>query len=156
LAAPLCLVLAGCGNGLFSYPPQARGSQVDPDALKQLVPGTSTSKDVTALLGSPLAHASFDDNTWLYISQVTTPVIAGTQAVDKQQVYALTFDNRGVLTGINERTKQDALPVSVVARTTPSPGSNPSILQQLIGNIGRYGPTGIGNSQLNNTNPGNF
>jgi outer membrane protein assembly factor BamE (lipoprotein component of BamABCDE complex) len=158
-ALPLAatLMLAGCSTyGFFSYPPQSRGSQVDPDQIKQLVPGTSTQKDVTALLGSPLAHASFDDNTWLYISQVTVPVIAGTQAVEKQRVYALSFDQRGVLTKVEERTKKDALPVAVVSRTTPSPGSNPTLLQQLLGNIGRYTPAGLPGGGGGNTNPGNF
>lgn len=163
LALPLLPWLAGCGHfgeGFFYYPPQVRGNKVDPDSVAQLVPGTSTRKDVTALLGSPTAKASFDDNTWIYISEVTTPVIAGTQDVRDQQVYEISFDPKGVLTKINRRTQKDSLPVAVVSRTTPSPGTEASFMQQLLGNIGRFGVA----PQLNNnegapgtaTNPGNF
>jgi hypothetical protein len=32
--------------------------------------------------------------------------------------------------------------VRVVSRATPAPGTNPSVLQQLLGNIGKFGPGG--------------
>jgi outer membrane protein assembly factor BamE (lipoprotein component of BamABCDE complex) len=134
-------VLAGCGApGVLSYPPQVRGNQVDPDSLDQLVPGTSTKADVTALFGSPTMTASFDNNTWLYISEVTRPVIFGTQKVLHQDVVAITFDAKGTVASIEKKTAKDSLPVSVVARTTPSPGTEATFLQQLLGNVGRYGP----------------
>ena len=139
----LLLPLAGCNTiGLFSWPPQPRGQQVDPADVTQLVPGTSTRKDVTALLGSPTATASFDPNTWLYVSQITRPVIGGTQTVRSQHVIAVSFDQAGVLHDVTVKDKADALPVQVVSRTTPSPGTHASFLQQLIGNIGRFNPTG--------------
>jgi hypothetical protein len=40
--------------------------------------------------------------------------------------------------------KDAALPVTVVARTTPSPGTEASFMQQLLGNIGRFNPAGAG------------
>jgi outer membrane protein assembly factor BamE (lipoprotein component of BamABCDE complex) len=110
------------------------------------VPGTSTTKDVTSLIGSPTAHATFDDNTWIYISERTKPVIAGTQAVEGQQVVALTFDDSGVLKSVARKTQDDSMPVSVVSRTTPSPGDEASFLQQLLGNVGKFSPSGLGGS----------
>jgi outer membrane protein assembly factor BamE (lipoprotein component of BamABCDE complex) len=158
---PLLLVapLAACDPPDFlSYPPQVRGNKVDPDQVKELVPGTSTRQDVTALIGSPTAKATFDDNTWLYIGEVTKPVIGGTQAVEEQQVYVLTFDQSGVLRGIQKKTGADSMPVDVVSRTTPSPGSEASFMQQLLGNVGRF--NAVGNNQAGKqggaTNPGNF
>src|SRR5271166_3210965 len=100
----LLATLAGCAlPGFLSYPPQVRGNKVDADLLQQLVPGTSTRNDVTALIGSPTTKAVFDNNTWLYIGEVTKPVIAGTQAVLDQQVIVLTFDDKGVLRGIDKK-----------------------------------------------------
>ena len=58
--------------------------------------------------------------------------------------FELTFDQNGVLQDIARRTKSDSLPVSVIARTTPSPGTEASFMQQLLGNIGRFSPAGIG------------
>ncbi len=143
LLALLLPALAGCNTvGLFSWPPQPRGQQVDPADVTQLVPGISTRKDVTALLGSPTATASFEPNTWLYVSQITRPVIGGTQTVRSQHVLAISFDQAGVLRDIAVTDQANALPVQVVSRSTPSPGTHASFLQQLIGNIGRFNPTG--------------
>ena len=136
VALAACLLLSGCGWLLPA--PQVRGNRVDAEQVKELTPGTSTRADVTALIGSPTAHATFDDNTWIYIGEMTQPRIGSTQRVLSQDVVVLTFNDRGVLQDVKTRTKEDALPVTVVDRTTPSPGTEASFLQQLFGNIGRF------------------
>ena len=130
------MLLAGCG--LLGPEPQLRGNRVDADQLKELVPGTSTRADVTALIGSPTARATFDDNTWLYVSETTQPQIARTQRVLTQHVLVLSFSDQGVLRDVKRLDKDDSVPVSVVSRTTPSPGTEASFFQQLFGNIGRF------------------
>jgi len=138
----VCLLLAGCS--FFQAQSQLRGNRVDADQLKQLVPGTSTRADVTALVGSATARATFDDNTWLYISEVTRPRIGRVQGVLDQGVVVLHFNEQGVLQDVKTLNQDDSVPVTVVARTTPSPGTEASFLQQLFGNIGRFnalGPT---------------
>lgn len=161
LGALLLPALAGCED-FFSFPPQVRGNRVDDDQISQLVIGTSTRQDATALLGSPTAKATFDDNTWIYASEITKPVIAGTLSVEDQRVYLLTFDAKGTLAKIEKKTEKDSLPVDVVARTTPSPGTEASFLQQLLGNVGRFTPGGgtlspnTQGQQGTSTNPGNF
>jgi outer membrane protein assembly factor BamE (lipoprotein component of BamABCDE complex) len=161
LLAPVAVPLAGCnGTGdFFSFPPQVRGNKIDEDQLAQLVPGTSTRQDVTALLGSPTVKGAFDDNRWIYVSEVTRPVIAGTQGIEDQHVVVVTFDDKGVLTGVQKRAQDDALPVQVVDRSTPSPGTEASWLQQLLGNVGKFTPAASTNNegkQGSATNPGNF
>ncbi|WP_428487663.1 outer membrane protein assembly factor BamE [Rhodopila sp.] len=136
-----CLALSSCG--WLMPPPQLRGNKVDAENFKELVPGTSTKADVTAVIGSPTAHDSFDDNVWLYISEVTRQRIGRTLGELNQNVVVLTFDDKGVLRNVGKLDKADALPVSVVARTTPSPGTEASFLQQLLGNIGRFNPGGL-------------
>lgn len=138
-----CLLLSACS--WLAPPPQVRGNKVDPEQLKELTPGTSTKADVTAVIGSPTATATFNDNKWLYISELTQPRIGRTLGELDQKVIELNFDDKGVLRGINERGPDDALPVSVIARTTPSPGTEASFMQQLLGNIGRFVP-GTGNT----------
>jgi outer membrane protein assembly factor BamE (lipoprotein component of BamABCDE complex) len=122
--------------------PQVRGNKVEADSLKELTPGTSTKADVTAVIGSPTAHDTFDDNVWLYISELTQDRIGRTLGELEQNVVVLHFDEKGVLRTIDKLDKKDALPVTVIARTTPSPGTEASFLQQLLGNIGRFNPAG--------------
>ena len=140
-----CLLLAsllGACSALQASP-QVRGNRVDAAQLKDLVPGTSTRVDVTSLIGSPTAKAAFDDNTWIYISEVTQPRVGRIQGVKSQDVVEMTFDDGGVLRNISHMSQADAQPVTVVARTTPSPGSESSFMQQLLGNIGKFSGAGL-------------
>jgi outer membrane protein assembly factor BamE (lipoprotein component of BamABCDE complex) len=139
-----CLMLSSCA--WLMPPPQVRGNKVDPEQLKELTPGISSKADVTAVIGSPTARGTFDDNTWLYISEVTQPRIGRTLGELDQNVVVLNFDGQGVLQTVQKFNKEDALPVTVVARTTPSPGTEASFMQQLLGNIGRFNPAGAGAS----------
>lgn len=137
-----CLLLSSCG--WLMPPPQVRGNKVDPESLKELVPGTSTKADVSAVIGSPTARDTFDDNTWLYISELTQQRIGRTPGELEQNVVVVIFNDKGVLKTIEKRDIADSLPVTVIARTTPSPGTEASFLQQLLGNIGRFNPAGAG------------
>lgn len=132
---------------------QTRGNMIDNVDYAQLQPGSSTRADVTSIIGTPTVHASFDDNTWIYVGEVTRPTIAGFPAITRQQVVVLNFDNAGTLRTVRRLTGKEAVRVAMVSRTTPSPGSEASILQQIIGNVGRYNPAGLlgggGNTDLN-------
>ena len=136
-ASPL---LSGCA--LFSPIPTERGQMVEKEDYDKLVPGTTTRADVTALLGSPTARATFDDNTWLYIGEVTAPVPLARPKIDHQQVLVLNFDGNGTLRSLRRLDQSNAHDVAMVSRVTPSPGSEASFMQQLIGNVGRYNPLG--------------
>ena len=154
LIRPLILaaLLAGCS--VISSPPQIRGNKVDPDVLKELVPGTSTRADVTSLIGSPTAKAAFDDNTWLYITETTQPRIGRVAGVNDQGVVVLTFDGGGTLRGVRTLDQSAGEPVNVVARTTPSPGSDATFLQQLLGNVGKFNATPNPGGGANTNNAG--
>ena len=139
----LCLSsVTGCG--WLMPPPQTRGNKVEQEQLKELVLGTSTKADVTALIGSPTHRASFDDNTWLYITETTRPRLGRTLGVLDQAVVVLGFDEKGVLRGLKTVTRDEGVPVDFATRTTPSPGTEASFLQQLFGNVGRFNTGGLG------------
>ncbi len=142
-AAALILAILTSACSAIQAVPQVRGNRIDAAQLKDLVPGTSTRVDVTSLIGSPTAKAAFDDNTWIYISEVTQPRVGQIQRIKSQKVVEMTFDEAGVLRGIKEMSQADAQPVSVVARATPSPGSESSFMQQLLGNVGKFSAAGL-------------
>ncbi len=140
LGVGLLGTVAGCS--VVAAPRTLRGDLVDRDALTELVPGTSTTKDVESLLGSPTSRAAFDNNRWIYIAQTTHTRIGRYPGVDKQQVVVLNFDQNGVLRNVEEHGLRDSKAVAMAGGTTPSPGSEASFLQQLLGNIGKYNPGG--------------
>ncbi len=142
LSLAVLVSLTACSA--IEAPKQLRGNKVEADMLKELVPGTSTRADVTALLGSPSTRATFDDNTWIYISEVTKTRVGRTPGVMAQDVTVLTFDQGGVLRGVKRLGQDDGLDVDVVTRATPSPGSEASFMQQLLGNVGKFNAGGAG------------
>lgn len=154
-----CLVpgLAGCS--VFAPIPTNRGTIIETTDYDKLVPGTSTRADVSSLIGSPTTHATFDDNTWIYIGEITAPVPTMRPTIESQKVVVLTFDQGGVLRSRRLLDKADAHDVSMASGATPSPGSETSFMQQLIGNVGRYSPLGgmgsaLGSNTLGNSNSG--
>jgi outer membrane protein assembly factor BamE (lipoprotein component of BamABCDE complex) len=130
------LPLAGCS--FFEAQSTTRGNPVDIDSLKQLTPGVTTTADASALLGSPTAHETFDDNSWVYISQITRPRVGRLPGVLQQRVVVLNFDASGVLRSVKVYNKGDARAVDMAPGTTATPGASVSVLQQLFGNVGRF------------------
>ena len=139
---PVFFLLAVSACSAIESPHQLRGNHVDADIIKELVPGTSTRSDATSLLGSPTSKGAFDDNTWLYISSTTRTRVGRLPGVMSQDVTTLTFDQAGVLRDVKHLNQDDGMDVAVVSRSTPSPGSEASFLQQLLGNVGKFNAGG--------------
>jgi outer membrane protein assembly factor BamE (lipoprotein component of BamABCDE complex) len=146
----LATLLPACS--VVQTPRYQRGNKIDADQLKELIPGTSTRADATSLLGSPTAHATFDDNQWIYISETTRTRVGRRPGILAQNVTVLTFDDKGVLRDVKRLNEDDSRSVDVVSRATPSPGSEASFLQQLLGNVGKFNAGGLGGST--DTSPG--
>ena len=136
----LSLPLGGCS--LFEANSTTRGNPVDIDAIKQLTPGTTTTADAVALLGSPTTRETFDENSWVYISQITRPRVGRLPGVLEQRVVVLNFDAGGTLRLVKVYGLKDSKAVSMAPGTTQTPGTSASILQQLFGNVGRFNAGG--------------
>ncbi|MBP0446861.1 outer membrane protein assembly factor BamE [Roseomonas sp. SSH11] len=139
VALALLSPLGGCA--LFGAPDELRGNRAEPELLRELTPGVASKADVTALLGSPSATATFDDREWYYISATTHTRPGRLPGVDNQRVVVIRFNDRGVVESIEQKGEGEMRNVAVVSRTTPVPGNERSLLQALFGNIGRFGPT---------------
>ena len=148
---PVALLLLSLGScSLVQTPRTLHGNKIDPDSLKELVPGISTKKDVTSLIGSPTTRATFDDNDWIYISETTHTRIGRLPGVLKQDVVVMSFDPAGTLRAIKMLNEDDSRNISVASGSTPSPGSEASVLQQLLGNVGRYSVGNLGGGDTSN------
>ncbi|QHC35906.1 outer membrane protein assembly factor BamE [Komagataeibacter xylinus] len=139
------IALSGCS--IFKPSTMQRGSLVEADDYNKLKIGETSRSDVMDALGSPTGHATFDDNTWLYVSmkQVLAPI--SFPQVQKQEVVVLTFDQDGVLRNLRTLHKDDARYVTMMPGKTPTPGTKINIMQQILGNVGRYNPL----SQMSST-----
>lgn len=127
------LALAACTTVI-----DQRGVTVDPDKLKQIQIGTTTLPEVGNLLGSPAATNNFGDPTWYYISEQTETWAFRNPKIKEQNVVIVRFDKGGVVQAVEQKDLKDAQKVDTVKATTPAAESQMTILQQLLGNVGRF------------------
>jgi outer membrane protein assembly factor BamE (lipoprotein component of BamABCDE complex) len=140
LAVAAMLALPGCA--IFSDQPHYRGIAVSQHDLNELTPGTSSEADAQALLGPPTVQEIFQNNNWIYISQITKMRIARTEGVKEQHVVVLSFDDNGVLQSVSQKDLNGAVVVAMDGKQTPVPGGKAGFFQQLIGGVGSYNPLG--------------
>jgi len=133
------VLLAGCAKDI-----DARGNLPPPEALAQLAPGEQTRQDVRNLLGTPATTAVFDDETWYYISAHTTQYAFYPNHELDRTVYAVSFDDRGILKDIRKLGIEDGQNVNIASRETPTKGREFSLIEQLLGNLGRLSSGGPG------------
>jgi outer membrane protein assembly factor BamE (lipoprotein component of BamABCDE complex) len=143
------VALAGCGPA-----PDARGHPADKLALHDIKPGVSDKAAVTKLLGSPSSIATFDNDTWYYISQETRNVAFFKPELMDEHVVAINFDNRGVVQKVSLLDMKDHQVVEPDPNATPAPGREFTILEQLIGNFGRFSGEGASSNSGSTAEPG--
>ena len=131
--AVVCIGIAGCSPRV-----DTRGYQFDPDTLSQVVPGTHTRDDVVEILGSPSTTAVLDKEIWYYIGNQTKTMAFFEPEVTERQVVAIVFDQDGMVSEVDSFGVERGRDIDVVDRETPTTGSSLTLLQQLLGNLGRF------------------
>lgn len=132
LAAAAPLALAAC-----SPPVELRGNLPDPDSVAQVVPGKTTKAEVTHLLGSPSNISTFDTSTWYYIARRSVRDALSEPQLTGQTIYVVQFDDSGVVKSFQQQDNNDT-DVAMIPRTTPASGKELSVIEQLLGNFGKF------------------
>jgi len=127
------VMLAACSPTI-----DQRGNLPDADNVLAIQPGVSTKDDVFDLLGTASSMATFSDKTWYYISKRTETVAFFSPDVMDQQVLVVKFDDTDVVQQVALLGMDDANDIDMVDRETPTYGQRLTIIQQLLGNIGRF------------------
>ncbi len=127
------LVLGGCDKNL-----EMRGFAPTPGSLEKLEVKTQSREDVVRLIGSPSAVATFNPNVWYYISSKQEQVAFFKQSTISQNVLQLNFDEGGRLQTQKSYDMADAKDITMVARITPTTGKELTVLEQILGNVGRF------------------
>jgi outer membrane protein assembly factor BamE (lipoprotein component of BamABCDE complex) len=136
--------LAGCDNIV-----DQRGFAPTPGSVEKLEIGAQSRDDVVRLIGSPSSVGTFNPNVWYYISQKQESFAFLKSEITDQKVMQLNFNESGRLTAIKNYEQKDGEDITMVSRITPTAGKELTILEQLLGNVGRF--SGRGSQQ---TNPG--
>jgi outer membrane protein assembly factor BamE (lipoprotein component of BamABCDE complex) len=119
-------------------PTQAtRGNIVEDFRMAELTPGVSSRTNVLKSLGSPTTKAPFDDNVWYYIGQKTEKKGVFDPKVVDEKIVVATFDEEGILETLEE-VDNERMDIPRVRRKTKTGGNDVTIMEQLLGNVGRF------------------
>lgn len=114
-----------------------RGNIVEDYRLAEVVPGVSTRTNVLKSLGSPTTQAPFDENVWYYLGQKTEKRGIFDPKVVEDKVIVVAFREDGIVDMVDE-VQADQINVPRVRRKTPTSGNEITIMEQLLGNVGRF------------------
>ncbi|MEO5373468.1 MAG: outer membrane protein assembly factor BamE [Alphaproteobacteria bacterium] len=137
IAAIAIVVVAGT-LGACSPTMENRGNLPTAELLSQIRPGTQGKDDIGALLGSPSSTSLFGEETWYYISSREEKVAFLRPTELERKVVAIRFGSDGKVRDVRTYGLEDGREVSPVDRETPSAGNDVTILQQFLGNVGRF------------------
>ena len=103
-----------------------------------IVAGTDTRETVQTKLGTPSARSTFEDNVWYYISQTTERYTYNRPEVSQRTVTEITFDKAdNSVSNVRVLGLEDGQEVAINNRVTPTRGRQLTIIEQLLGNVGR-------------------
>ena len=134
-AAASTFLIAGCQPTVSTH-----GHALDPTVLSQIQPGVTSREEVGRLLGSPSTTDTFDQESWYYISQ-RSEVMSFYQAdITQQDVVRITFDANGLVDEVSSHGLELAQAISPDSNRTRTMGNELTVVQQFLGNIGRFNP----------------
>jgi outer membrane protein assembly factor BamE (lipoprotein component of BamABCDE complex) len=137
--------LAGCAPQVVQH-----GHTIDPESVARITPGVTSREEVARLLGSPSALATFEDGRWYYVTQRRESRSFFQSNITEQEVLTVTFDDRGIVQGIDRHGLDQAMAIDPESDSTQTLGNELGVVEQLIGNIGRFGDPASTVGQLPN------
>ncbi len=109
--------------------------------------GVDTKTTVLSKFGNPSTTGVFDKEKWYYMSELREQLGYLRPRTVTRTVTAVAFNDHGVVDKVDVYTIKDGHLVNPVGRKTPTRGRELSILQQLLGGVGRLPPGTIGDNQ---------
>lgn len=114
-----------------------RGNILKDYQVSAVQPGVDTQSDVLRKLGSPTTRAPFDDRTWYYLGQETEKRGILDPEVTSESIVIVMFDETGTVARI-DNVDPRRTDVPYVREKTPTSGNEMTVMQQLLGNMGRF------------------
>lgn len=132
-----------------------RGNLLEEEQIRQIKVGATTREEVAKLLGSPTETSTFDDKVWYYIGQQTEQTSFFDPEITDQKILAIQFTPEGKVQKISRGGLKYAEAIEPNSEKTPTYGKEVSLMQQLLGNLGRPGVPG-GDTQKPTGNTGHY
>lgn len=116
-----------------------RGNMLENYQLQEVKAGEHTRSDILRILGSPTTKDPFQDDVWYYIGQDTEKRGVLDSKVVKERIVIVQYDPDGYVGRIAD-VVDGRIEVPITRDKTPTYGNDLTIMQQLLGNIGKFNP----------------
>lgn len=134
------LLVPAAAGGLSACAPinSYSGFQAIESDPKEVKVGVDTESTVRARLGSPSATGTFDKDTWFYMNQMKSRVAFKKPEVIARNITAIKFNKDSeTVESVHNFTLKDGKVIAFNGRETPTRGRELTILEQILGNVGR-------------------
>ena len=139
IASALAWVLLFSGIVACNPTLSNRGNIPLAEVIEQIEAGKQSRDEIVQMLGSPSTTATFGkDEVWYYIGKRTSKIAFLEPELLERKVLEIKFDSSGVVEKIRRYDASDSKEVDLVDRVTPTKGKELTILQQILGNVGRF------------------
>ena len=101
--------------------------------------GVHTKDHVLKKLGTPSTVSSFDKLNWFYIGTRVRSVSFWAPNILKRKALKIRFNTEGIVQEIIGVDSTNLTEMAHIKRITPTKGKELTIIQQIIGNVGRFG-----------------
>ena len=116
---------------------QTHGYAPDDTVVAEIGVGQDTRGSVRRKIGRPSSTGVFDESGWYYVSTTIEEYLYHGPKVIDRRVVVIEFGDNDVVTAVNSYGLEDGRIIDLQTRTTPTHGRKLTILQQLLGNLGR-------------------
>jgi outer membrane protein assembly factor BamE (lipoprotein component of BamABCDE complex) len=140
----VALGLATIATGACSPLKGHQGYVLDIDLINSVQPGVDTRQSVLQVLGKPSFTSEFNQGDWYYVARDTRNFAYNKPKVTNQTTLIVSFDTRGVVSGVRRTGKEEVASISPYGKVTPTLGRKRSLFDELFGNIGTVGAAGTG------------
>ncbi len=117
------------------------------EPLTAITAGEDTRATVLARYGNPSTAGVFEENVWYYVTDVREQLGFLAPSSSARLIVVVEFDDEGVVNSVESIDLDASRDVALVDRETPTRGRELTILEQILGNVGRLPTDQIGGQE---------
>lgn len=138
------ILLAGLALGACTAQFQNHGYIPPQEDLEKITVGQDTRDTVAQTVGVPASAGLLTNSGYYYVRSRRQSRGFLAPRETEREVVAVSFNGNGVVENVERFGLERGNVVTLDRRVTSSPISDKSFIRQLLGNIGRFNPAGLG------------
>ncbi|HQS83824.1 MAG: hypothetical protein B7Y25_02635 [Alphaproteobacteria bacterium 16-39-46] len=114
------------------------GNLPDAETVSKVKKGETTKAQVLEILGPPTSIAPFNPKVWYYIGERVERVAFFDPDVMEKEIFMVTFNDEDILESFTPIERPHDFEIEPNTRKTKTLGQDPSLMQQMFGNFGKF------------------